>query len=162
MARPRHLVASARAVTGREFTMRYISAVFAIALGLLLVAGNDGMAQTNSPAPMSNRALRHQDSQECNAQAKQQNIARRNLAEFVRKCMADRQAERRKQSADERRVKRGMAIEEGAAILEVRNRERREQLEKEAAKRADCNKQANEQKLRVAQRRSFIKKCIAQ
>jgi hypothetical protein len=76
--------------------------------------------------------------------------------------MADRQAERRKQSADETRIKRGMAIEEGAAILDVRNRERREQLEKEAAKRADCNKQANEQKLRVAERRSFVKKCIAQ
>ena len=142
--------------------MRYVLAAFLISLGVLLVTGDGGMAQTASPAPMSKRALRQQDNQECTAQAKQQNIARRNLAEFVRKCMADRQAERRKQGADERRMKRGMAIEEGAAILEVRNRERREQLEKEAARRADCNKQANEQKLRVAQRRSFIKKCIAQ
>lgn len=142
--------------------MRYVLATFAIALGMLLFAGDGGMAQPGTPAPLSKRALRQQDSQECTAQAKQQNIARRNLAEFVRKCMADRQAERRKQSADERRMKRGMAIEEGVAILEVRNRERREQLEKEAARRADCNKQANEQKLRVAQRRSFIKKCIAQ
>jgi hypothetical protein len=106
--------------------------------------------------------LRKQDSQVCTQQAAHENVARRNLAEFVRKCMADRQAERRKQSADETRIKRGMAIEEGAAILDVRNRERREQLEKEAAKRADCNKQANEQKLRVAERRSFVKKCIAQ
>jgi hypothetical protein len=76
--------------------------------------------------------------------------------------MADRQAARKKQSADESRMKRGMAIEEGKAILEVRNRERNEQLEKETARRADCNKQANEQKLRVAQRRSFVKKCVAQ
>ena len=142
--------------------MRYVLATFVVSLGLLLVTGDGGMAQTASPAPMSKRQLRQQDSQECTAQAKQQNIARRNLAEFVRKCMADRQAERRKQSADERRVKRGMAIEEGAAIVEVRNRERREQLEKEAARRADCNKQANEQKLRIAQRRSFIRKCTAQ
>lgn len=142
--------------------MRYLLAAFAISLGLLLVAGSPGMAQTAAPTPMSKRELRKQDSQECNTQAKQQNIARRNLAEFVRKCMADRQAERRKQGADESRLKRGMAIEEGAAILEVRNRERREQLEQQAAKRADCNKQANEQKLRVAQRRSFVKKCIAQ
>jgi hypothetical protein len=142
--------------------MRYMLTTFAIALGLLLAAGDGGMAQTASPAPLSKRALRQQDSRECNAQAKQQNIARRNLAEFVRKCMADRQAERRKQGADERRLNRGMAVEEGAAILEVRNRERREQIEKETAKRADCNKQANEQKLRVAQRRSFVKKCIAQ
>ena len=142
--------------------MRYIFAAFAIALGLLLVASDAGMAQTGTPEPMSKRALRQQDNQECTAQAKQQNIARRNLAEFVRKCMADRQAVRRKQSADERRMKRGMAIEEGAAILDVRNRERREQLEKDAARRADCNKQANEQKLRVAQRRIFVKKCVAQ
>ena len=142
--------------------MRYLLATFIISLGLLLVASDGSMAQTSAPAPMSKRALRQQDNQECTAQAKQQNIARRNLAEFVRKCMADRQAERRKQSTDERRMNRGMAIEEGAAILDVRNRERREQLEKDTAKRADCNKQANEQKLRVAQRRSFLKKCLAQ
>jgi hypothetical protein len=142
--------------------MRYLLATFIISLGLLLVPGDGSMAQTGAPAPLSKRALRKQDQQDCTQQAAQQNIARRNLAEFVRKCMADRQAERRKQSGDERRMKRGMAIEEGAAIVEVRNRERREQLEKEAAKRADCNKQANEQKLRVAQRRDFIKKCTAQ
>jgi len=142
--------------------MRYVLTTLIVSLGLLLVTGDGGMAQTGASAPPSKRELRKQDNQECTAQAKQQNIARRNLAEFVRKCMADRQAERRKQSADERRMKRGMAIEEGAAILEVRNRERREQLEKDAAKRADCNRQANEQKLRVAQRRSFIQKCIAQ
>jgi hypothetical protein len=142
--------------------MRYLTATFLVSLGLLIAAGDGGMAQTAEPAPMSKRALRQQDSQECNAQAKQQNIARRNLAEFVRKCMADRQAERRKQSSDDRRIKRGMAIEEGAAILDVRNRERREQQEKETAKRADCNKQANERKLRVSQRRAFIKQCIAQ
>ena len=142
--------------------MRYPLATFAISLGLLLIAGDVVIAQSAAPAPMSKRALRKQDSQVCNQQAAQQNIASRNLAEFVRKCMADRQAERKKQSADETRMKRGMAIEEGAAILDVRNRDRREQLEREAAKRADCNKQANEQKLRVAQRRSFLKKCIAQ
>jgi hypothetical protein len=142
--------------------MRYLLTTFIVSLGLLLAIGDGGMAQTGAPAPLSKRALRKQDQQDCTQQATQQNIARRNLAEFVRKCMADRQAKRRKQSADERRMKRGMAIEEGAAILAVRNRERREQLEKEAAKRADCNKQANEQKLRVAQRRTFIKKCTAQ
>ena len=142
--------------------MRYLLAIFAISIGLLLVAGGAVIAQTTTSAPMSKRELRKQDSQECTARATQQNIIRRNLAEFVRKCMADRQAERRKQGADESRMKRGMAIEEGAAILEVRNRERREQLEQQAAKRADCNKQATEQKLRVAQRRSLVNKCIAQ
>lgn len=142
--------------------MRYLLATFAISLGLLVVAGDAAIAQTSAPATMSKRALRKQDQQVCTQQAAQQNIARRNMAEFVRKCMADRQAERRKQGKDEIRMKRRMAIEEGAAILEVRNRERREQLEQQAAKRADCNKKANEQRLRVAQRRSFIKNCIAQ
>ena len=142
--------------------MRFLSAVFAISLALLLFAGDAVVAQTATPQPLSKRALRKQDNQECTQQAAQQNIVRRNLAEFVRKCMADRQAARKKQGADDSRLKRGMAIEEGKAILDVRNRERNEQLEKEAAKRADCNKQANEQKLRVAQRRSFVKKCIAQ
>jgi len=142
--------------------MRYLLATFIVSLAVLLATGDCGIAQTATPAPMSKRELRKQDNQVCTQQAAHENVARRNLAEFVRKCMADRQAERRKQSADERRMKRGMAVEEGAAILDVRNRERREQLEKEATRRADCNRQANEQKLRVAQRRAFIKKCIAQ
>lgn len=142
--------------------MRHLLTASIISVGLLLAAGDDGMAQTGEPSLLSKRALRKLDQQVCTQDAARHNIAHRNLAEFVRKCMADRQAERRKQSADERRMKRGIAIEEGAAILEVRNRERREQLEKEAAKRAACNKQANEQKLRVAQRRSFVKKCITQ
>jgi hypothetical protein len=54
-----------------------------------------------------------------------------------------------------------MAAEEWAAIMEIRNRERRQQLEQDAAKRANCNKQANQQKFRLAERRIFIKKCVA-
>ena len=49
--------------------------------------------------------------------------------------------------------------EEWAEIQKVRNQERREQLEQQAAKRAECNRQANEQKLRLRERRAFIKKC---
>jgi hypothetical protein len=45
--------------------------------------------------------------------------------------------------------------------MEIRNRERRQQLEQDAAKRANCNKQANQQKFRLAERRIFIKKCVA-
>jgi len=106
--------------------------------------------------------MRKQDRDECMKQAAQQNIAKRNQAEFIRKCMADRQGERRKKSSEDRRTRRSIAAEEWAAVQEVRNRERHEQLEQQAAKRADCNRQANEQKLRVSQRRSFIKKCVAQ
>lgn len=141
--------------------MRYPSALFAsCSLALLLFAGDAGLAQTVKP--LSNRALRQQDKQECTNQAAQQNMAKRNQEEFVRKCMADRRAARKKEASEESRMQKGMAAEEWAAILEVRNRERRQQLEQEAAKRADCNKQANQQKFRLAERRRFIKKCAAQ
>ena len=144
--------------------MRNLLALFTLSLGLLLIAGDPGMAQPASPesAPLNNRAMRRQDRDECMKQAAQQNIVRRNQAEFIRRCMADRQGERRKKSSEDRRTRRSIAAEEWAAVQDVRNRERREQLEQQAAKRADCNRQANEQKLRVSQRRSFIKKCVAQ
>jgi hypothetical protein len=44
---------------------------------------------------LSKSALRQQDRQDCIKQAVQQNIARRNRAAPVRKCMADRQALRK-------------------------------------------------------------------
>ena len=144
--------------------MRNLLALFTLSLGLLLIAGDPGMAQTASPdnAPLNSRTLRKKDREECTKQATQQNIAKRNQAEFIRKCMADRQGERRKKTSEDRRTRRSIAAEEWAAVQEVRNRERNEQLEQQAAKRADCNRQANEQKLRISQRRSFIKKCVAQ
>jgi len=65
----------------------------------------------------------------------------------------------KKEAAEQRRIKRGMAAEEWAEIQKVRNQERREQLEQQAAKRAECNRQASEQKLRLRDRRAFVKKC---
>jgi hypothetical protein len=84
----------------RSSTMRYQLVFFSISLALLLLAGNAVMAQTATPAStastaLSKRALRHQDSEVCTKQAAQQNIARRNQADFVRKCMAERQASRK-------------------------------------------------------------------
>jgi hypothetical protein len=77
--------------------------------------------------------------------------------------MAERQGERRatgrKEAAEQRRIRRGIAAEEWVEIQKVRNRERREQLEQQAAKRAECNRQANEQKLRMRNRRNFVKQC---
>jgi hypothetical protein len=55
----------------------------------------DAIAQTSSQPGLTARQLRKQDRQVCTAQAVQQNIAKRNRAEFVRKCMADRQGKRR-------------------------------------------------------------------
>jgi hypothetical protein len=73
-----------------------------IALSFLVVLsplGGVAMAQTaptaSASAKLSKSALRKQDKQECTRQARQQHIARRNQAAFVRQCMADRQAARR-------------------------------------------------------------------
>jgi hypothetical protein len=142
--------------------------IFSMSLALALLAGNPAMAQTGSPdaAPLNNRAIRKQDREVCTNEAAQKNIIRRNQAEFIRTCMAEKQGERRaaakKIASENRRTRRGMAAEEWRAILEVRNRERHEQLEQQAARRADCNRQANDQKLRVKERRRFVKDCVAQ
>jgi hypothetical protein len=142
--------------------MRRSMLAIAMPLVLLVVAGDAAVAQTDLTRA-DRRVLRQQDEQECLRRAAHQDILRRNRADFVRKCMADRQGERkaaeRKEAAEQRRIKRGMAAEEWIEIQKVRNQERREQLEQQAAKRAECNKQANEQKLRLRDRRNFIKNC---
>src|SRR3974390_3624287 len=109
------LQANAKKVDRERPMMRNLLALFTLSLGLLLIAGDPGMAQTVSPdsAPLSNRALRKQDRDECTKQAVQQNIAKRNQAEFIRQCMADRQGERRKKSSEDRRTRRSIAAEEG-------------------------------------------------
>jgi hypothetical protein len=71
-----------------------------IALSSLAVLSSGvAMAQTaptaSAPAKLSKAALRKQDRQECTKQARDQHIARRNRAAFVRQCMADRQGARR-------------------------------------------------------------------
>lgn len=143
-----------------------ISAIFTI-LAALFVFCQGAMAQTaaSDALPANNRELRRQDNEECLKRAQEHNIARRNKAEFMRTCMAERQGERKvaakKEAAEQRRVKRGIAAEEWEAIQKVRNQERREQLERESAMRADCNRQANEQKLRLKARRDFVRKCVA-
>jgi hypothetical protein len=144
--------------------MRHSVVLIAMSLALLVFAGDAVFAQTDLTRA-DKRLLRKQDEQECRRQAGHQDILRRNLAEFVRSCMAERQGERKaaekKEAAEQRRIKRGMAAEEWAEIQKVRNQERREQLERQAAKRAECSKQANEKKLRLKDRRSFIKRCVA-
>jgi hypothetical protein len=142
--------------------MRRSGVLIAMPLALLVIAGDAAVAQTDLTRA-DRRVLRRQDDQECRRQAEHQNILGRNLAEFLRKCMAERQGERRtaekKEAAEQRRIRRGIAAEEWGEIQKVRNQERREQLEQQAAKRAECNKQATEQKLRLRDRRAFVKKC---
>jgi len=142
--------------------MRRPIVLIAMPLALLVIAGDAAVAQTDLTRA-DRRVLRKQDEQECRRQAGHQDILRRNLAEFVRKCMAERQGERKvaekKEAAEQRRIKREMAIEEWTEIQKVRNQERREKFEQQTARRAECNRLANEQKLRLRERRSFIKMC---
>jgi len=72
--------------------MRYLLA------GILTLAlFSDAVGQTASPPSpeLSRRALRKQDREVCTTKAVQENVARRNRAEFLRYCMADRQGKRR-------------------------------------------------------------------
>jgi len=82
-----------------EIAMRRSVLLFALVIALSFLAGGIVMAQTmtasSTPATPSKSALRKQDRLECTKQARQQHIARRNQAAFVRQCMADRQGARR-------------------------------------------------------------------
>jgi len=139
-------------------------ALFALTFGLLMAA-DVVVAQTPTPAsPQStspnNRVLRKQDRAECTKQAAQQSIAKRNQAEFIRKCMADRQGERRaaaKKKSSERREK---AAQDWVAYVGERDQHQRELREEQAAKWAACNRQADAQELRKAERKRFITKCV--
>jgi hypothetical protein len=80
--------------------MRYLPALLLIFLLPMLAGSGDVIAQTatpkaTAPTALSKRMLRKQDLEICTNQSVQQNIARRNRAEFVRKCMADRQGARK-------------------------------------------------------------------
>jgi hypothetical protein len=88
---PKHLIVPVLK-NAQGSTMRYLLVFLA-----LVLATADIMAQTAAPASsaLTGLALRRQDHKECSAQARQQNIAKRNQAEFVRKCMADRQGARK-------------------------------------------------------------------
>ena len=77
--------------------MKSLSGFLSILVAVSLLSTDVTMAQTREPisSGLSKRALRKQDRRECTMQATQQNIAKRNQAEFVRKCMADRQGARK-------------------------------------------------------------------
>ncbi|MEH2560737.1 hypothetical protein [Bradyrhizobium sp. AZCC 2289] len=73
------------------------SSCFWILLSIFLLASDVVMAQTASTAQSapSKSALRHQDRDECTKQAVEQNIAKRDRAGPISKCMAERQASRK-------------------------------------------------------------------
>ncbi len=82
----------------RSYSMKNLSGFLSI-LAVVSILSTDvtTVAQTREhiSSDLSRRTLRKQDRSECTVRATQQNIAKRNQAEFVRKCMADRQAARK-------------------------------------------------------------------
>jgi len=77
--------------------MKSLPGFLSFLVAVSLLSTDVAITQTSEPisSSPSKRALRKQDHRECTVQATQQNIARRNQAEFVRKCMADRQGARK-------------------------------------------------------------------
>jgi hypothetical protein len=149
--------------------MRFSASAFAISAALLMFVGDAVMAQTAAPAPMTKRALRQQDRDECSKQVT------RYQADLFLECMANREAARKaaakKAGAEEKKkagedvaVKREKAKQDWDAELKARqewNQKRLELIKQEHAKRADCKKQAADQKLRFAKRLRFLETCIA-
>src|SRR5262245_50576834 len=91
--------------TGSDVELMMRSSAYALIVLTALFAGSAAVAQT--PLTRADkRVLRQQDEQECLRQAAAQNITRRNRAEFLRTCMADRQGERKtaekKEASDQR------------------------------------------------------------
>ena len=78
--------------------MKSLSGFLSILVAVSLLSTDvTTMAQTREPisSVLSKRTLRKQDRRECTVRATQQDIAKRNQAEFVRKCMAERQGTRK-------------------------------------------------------------------
>lgn len=141
--------------------MRYSVSILAIFAALLVFAGDAALAQASS-APMSKRALRQQDRDECSKQVT------RYQADLFLECMANREAARKaaakKKAAEERAANKKSATQNFEATAkehEAVNKERLALIEQERVKRAECKKQAAEQKLHFAKRLRFIEKCVA-
>ena len=139
--------------------MRYSISIVAMSAALLVFVADTVLAQTS--APMSRRALRQQDREECSKQVT------RYQADLFLECMANREAARKaaakKQAVEERAAKRAKAtqdFEKAAKEHEERNKARLVLIEQERVKLADCRKQAADQKLHFAKRLRFIEKCV--
>jgi len=141
--------------------MKSLPALLSIVVAVSVLSTDVTLAQMKEPASsgLSKRALRKQDRRECTAQATQQNIARRNQAEFVRKCMADRQGARKTEAggpSKASRVKKWTAARTAAA-------KRRWSEDKE--KFAECQRRLDEtlkmQRLSLHKRVDFLERCMA-
>ncbi|HSJ42099.1 MAG TPA: hypothetical protein VK955_13755 [Xanthobacteraceae bacterium] len=140
--------------------MRTSLSIAAISAALLIFAADAALAQTSTP--MTKRELRQQDRDECSKQVT------RYQADLFLECIANREAARKeaakKQAAEERAAKRTKTTQDFEKTVkehEALNKERLALIEQERVKRADCKKQAADQKLHFATRLRFIEKCVA-
>jgi hypothetical protein len=140
--------------------MRTSISIAAISAALLIFAADAALAQTS--APMTKRALLQQDRAECSKQVS------RYQADLFLECMANRESARKaaakKQAAEEREANKKRAtqdFETAAKEHDALNKERLAHIEQERVKRADCKKQAADQKLHFVKRLRFIEKCVA-
>src|SRR5262245_6926992 len=111
-----------------QFMLFLLACIFSIVLSFDAVA----QISATSSSGLTGRALRKQDYQVCTAQSVQQTIERRNRAEFVKKCMANRQGERR------------------AAARALRKQDRQA-----------CTAQSVQQNIARRNRAEFVRKCMA-
>ena len=139
--------------------MRYLLAFLSI-FSLCVVCADITSAQTSSKSPGKDELLR-QDSEECARQVDRKQVDR--FAECMNKKETDRKIAEKQKKAEEAAKRRQQRTERFEAAIES-NREanqRRVSLENAArARRADCKKQAKEQKLHLVKRLNFIKACM--
>jgi hypothetical protein len=140
--------------------MRTSLSIAAISAALLIFAADAALAQTSTP--MTKRELRQQDRDECSKQVT------RYQADLFLECIANRESARKaaakKQAAEQREANKKKATQNFEATAkehETVNKERLTLIEQERVKRADCKKQAADQKLHFAKRLRFIEKCVA-
>jgi len=148
------------------------SSILFVGMSAAIFSVTSAMAQTSAAAtsaPLSKRELRQQDRAECSKL-----VDRYHANEFL-ECMANREAARKtaakekkaeakKAAAAEIAVKREKAEQQWQAEQKARadwNQKRMDLLAEQRAKRADCKKQAAQQKLRFVARTEFLEKCIA-
>ncbi len=142
--------------------MRTSISIAAISAALLVFAADVVLAQAPTSPPLTKRELRQQDRVECSKQVT------RYQADLFLECMTNREAARKaaakNQAAEERAAKRAKATQDFEKTVkehQALNKERLAQIEQERVKRADCKKQAADQKLHFAKRLRFIEKCVA-
>ena len=141
--------------------MKSLPVLLSILLAVSLLSTDVVLAQMKEPTSpgLSKRALREQDRRECIAQATQQNIAKRNQAEFLRKCLADKQGTRKAESGSPSigsRVKKWTSARIAAA---------KKQWAKDNEKFTECQRRLDEtlkvQRLSLHKRVDFLERCMA-